>query len=112
MAKNSTVTFEIIIIVILIIALVIISTLALDYSRKRLDCFDNPSPWCFRDWECPDQPEGKRNVWTNIINEGLVGTESTAKCWPGPSNGNTPNLPATCDNAWPFLDNKATTVNI
>ncbi len=110
MAGNSTETFEVIIIVILIIIIVILATMAADFARKRSDCYTFPSPWCFNDWICPKEPEGKRNVWNNVIAAGLVGNEKTNKCFPLASDGTKPNFagdtfnpPQTCHNAWPSI---------
>lgn len=102
MAGSSTETFEVIIIVILIIVLVIIVTMAIDFARRRRDCYTHPSPWCFKDWMCPNAPEGKRNVWDNLINAGLVGNRSQSACWALASDGTKPNQ-RNCPNVWPMI---------
>ena len=105
MAENSTETFEVVIIVILIIIIVILATVAADFARRRRDCYTYPSPWCFKDWTCPSQPEGKRNVWDNVIAAGLIGDDKTAKCFPAASDGVNPTFPPgkECPNAWPSV---------
>nr|QBK90787.1 MAG: membrane protein [Pithovirus LCPAC201] len=101
MAGNSTETFEVVIIVILIIIIVILATMAADFARRRRDCYTYPSPWCFKDWTCPKEPEGKRNVWDKAIAAGLVGTKENAKCFAAASDGINPTFTGNCPNAWP-----------
>jgi hypothetical protein len=107
---SSTETFEIVIIVILIIILVVLATMAIDFARKRSDCYTYPSPWCHNDWICPAQPEGQQNVWKNLADAGLVGDRTKNKCFPIASNGVQPtfagstfNPPQTCENVWPDI---------
>ena len=44
--------------VFLIITLVILTTIAMDFYKKRAECFDNPNIWCYTDWQCPNGTEG------------------------------------------------------
>ena len=101
-------------IVALIIVLVIVITIDLMYWFRRDSCYTNPSPWCYPDWNCPENPVGEQNIWDNLRNNGFVtSTPEAAKCYLGANNNNNQN-PTKCDqdnrdghpccpNQWPFL---------
>jgi hypothetical protein len=51
----------VLIITFLIITLIILTTIALDFYKKREECYDYPNIYCYIDWECPNGVTGDIN---------------------------------------------------
>lgn len=84
-------TFEVIIGAILIFVLVFVTTVAFVYERRRNICYNNPSPWCYEDWECTDVPESDPNRYPARLSQQIA-----QGCYLTSSGTRSPS----CTNAW------------
>lgn len=84
---------------ILILTLVVFATIMGFYYNRRFICYNNPSPWCFANWQCSDSSMPLQNAIS--ASGGCTYVESTMPGCTGvmcPSSSN-------CPLEWCFISN-------